>query len=216
MVATAELTSRSLALTTGAAAMMAELPQTAVPTPISVDTRCSTPRRRPTTMAKARAPPIVHSTSPIASAPISATVSRFSRSPSRMIPSLRTVRVENWMPGSAPGGGAGEVDHEQPQQHGQRDLEADRQRVGEGEHGGEVRRQADDPGQQQARKHAARGAGEARAVVARQPAVHDPAERRRDRRGFAADPYAACSSRDATAPPHARGRQAVRTLLRAA
>ena len=104
IVATAELTSRSLALTTGAAAMMAELPQTAVPTPISTDTRRSTPRRRPTTTAKARAAPMVHRTSPIASAPIRATVSRFSRSPSRMIPSLRTVRVENWMPGTLQAG----------------------------------------------------------------------------------------------------------------
>ena len=99
MVATAELTSRSLALTTGAAAMMAELPHTAVPTPISTETRRSTPRRRPAITAKVSAAPIVHTTSPIASAPIRATVSRFSRSPSRMIPSLRTVRTENWMPG---------------------------------------------------------------------------------------------------------------------
>lgn len=90
IVASAKLTSRSSAATTGAAARIAELPQIVDPTPISTATRPRTPNRRPIRIANAHPPPIVTSTNQNALEPISETDCKSSQSPSRMIPNPST------------------------------------------------------------------------------------------------------------------------------
>ena len=54
--------------------------------------------------ANPKAAHIAATTRPIASAPITAIVPRFRRRPSRMIPSLSTLRTANRMPGTAQSG----------------------------------------------------------------------------------------------------------------
>ena len=76
MVPTANPTSRSLALITGAVATMAEFPQTAVPTPMSNASRGGRPSRRPTRSAKASATVMQSRMSPMAPPPIRATSAR--------------------------------------------------------------------------------------------------------------------------------------------
>ena len=101
IVAIAKLTSRSSARTTGAAAAIAELPQTAAPIPIRTATRSDTPSRRPAKTANVQPAAIVSSTSQNACDPIAAIDSKFSRRPSSTMPAPRMNLTAKRMPGSA-------------------------------------------------------------------------------------------------------------------
>jgi hypothetical protein len=54
--------------------------------------------------------------------------------------------------GHGPRRRAADVDQDQPQEHGQRNLEADRERIGEGQLGGQVGGQADGSRQEESRQ----------------------------------------------------------------
>jgi hypothetical protein len=104
MVPTATLTSRLRASSTGAVAMIAELPHTAVPTPSSVASVGATPASRLIAATVAKATAMVTTTTARVGAPIAATSAKVSRAPSRITPSRRTRFAANPSPGAAPAG----------------------------------------------------------------------------------------------------------------
>ena len=99
-VATAKETSSSRAWITGAVATMAEFPQTAVPTPISVASRPGTPASRLRRCAAASASDMRMTIIPTAFPPIASTCWNEKAAPRSTIAARSTVWNENRIPGA--------------------------------------------------------------------------------------------------------------------